>query len=48
MSQSQRPGRFVEESGELKALEARDLSLGEALGKYRLLGALRHGGLAHV
>ena len=47
MSQSQRPTRG-EESGELKALEARDLSLGEDLAKYRLLGALGHGGMADV
>ncbi len=47
MSQSQRPTR-VEESGELAALEARELSLGDALGKHRLLGALGHGGMADV
>ena len=47
MSRSQRP-TCGEESGELKALETRDLTLGEALGKYRLLGALGHGGMADV
>lgn len=48
MSQPNRTARAAEESGVVQALEARDLSLGEVLGKYRLLGALGHGGMADV
>jgi eukaryotic-like serine/threonine-protein kinase len=49
MSQVNRPRAFrPEESGQVSALEGRDLSLSEALGKYRLLGALGHGGMADV
>jgi serine/threonine-protein kinase len=45
---SQNPRVRPEESGVVQALEARDLTLAEALGKYRLLGALGHGGMADV
>ncbi len=38
----------VEDSGVVQALEPRDLSLEETLGKYRLLGTLGHGGMADV
>jgi serine/threonine-protein kinase len=37
-----------EESGVVQALEARDFTLAASLGKYRLLGALGHGGMADV
>ncbi len=45
-----RPNRTVraEDSGVVQALEPRDLSLEETLGKYRLLGTLGHGGMADV
>ncbi|HRG97898.1 MAG TPA: serine/threonine-protein kinase, partial [Polyangiaceae bacterium] len=45
MSQS---NRRPEETGQIKPLEAFDLSLAASLGKYRLLGALGHGGMADV
>lgn len=45
MSQS---NRRAEETGAIKPLEAVDLSLASTLGKYRLLGALGHGGMADV
>jgi len=47
MSRQNRTVR-VEDSGVVQALEARDLSLEESLGKYRLLGTLGHGGMADV
>lgn len=37
-----------DESGDVQPLEARDLTLANAIGKYRLLGALGHGGMADV
>lgn len=45
---SQNPRVRAEESGVVQALEARDLTLADSLGKYRLLGALGHGGMADV
>ncbi|HQY60252.1 MAG: serine/threonine protein kinase [Myxococcales bacterium] len=42
------PNRRPEETGQIKPLEAFDLSLAASLGKYRLLGALGHGGMADV
>ncbi len=47
MSRQNRTVR-VEDSGVVQALEPRDLSLEETLGKYRLLGTLGHGGMADV
>ncbi len=40
--------RRAEETQAIKPLEAFDLSLAASLGKYRLLGALGHGGMADV
>jgi eukaryotic-like serine/threonine-protein kinase len=49
MSLPSRPrGVRPEESGQVHALDSRDLSLDESLGKYRLIGALGHGGMADV
>lgn len=45
---SQIPRARPEESGVVQALEARELTLADSLGKYRLLGALGHGGMADV
>jgi eukaryotic-like serine/threonine-protein kinase len=41
-------GSRPDESAGLQALQARDLSLAETLEKYRLIGALGHGGMADV
>ena len=43
-----RPLLRPEESGVVQALAERDLTLADALGKYRLLGALGSGGMADV
>jgi eukaryotic-like serine/threonine-protein kinase len=47
MSRPQRHSR-PDATGAIKALELRNLALGGVLGKYRLIGALGHGGMADV